>query len=78
MPRFKCPKCGSTELFSESVELIKFKHHIINDEFVSEKRIELEHESWELFCSNKECDNTEGFPESDLDEKEEIGEDLDD
>lgn len=80
MFRYKCPKCGSTELFSESVELVKVKHHIINDDFVSEKRIPLEHESWNLYCPNTECENTDGFPESDLDDEpfEEIGENLDD
>ena len=67
---YTCPKCGKTDLNSETVELVKFEHHIVNDVYVSEKVSPIDLESWTLYCNNQECENNEGFPESDLYEVE--------
>lgn len=77
--RFRCPKCGGTDLLSVSVELVKWEQNYFGGVMSTEKITPIEMQSWMIYCKNYECDNKEGFPESDLDDMwEEIGENLDD
>ena len=62
--KYVCPKCGGTDLTSKSTETLIFVHHILNDDFVSEKRIPVEHHDWILICRNPICGHE--FPEDEL------------
>lgn len=73
----KCINCGGINLKSVSIETIKIKLYLQDNEWKTENIIPLEHESWKVTCGD--CGHV--FDESELYEKEHYeiyGELLDD